>query len=488
MSLEIYKKAGIESLKYFFAKAVPAFFSFIGIIVYTKIFPPDEYGSYALVQTYLNFLAIFPSTIVGNSALRFFIPYKEKMKLNLYYSTLALIYLVFVGVVAFLLSFFVLNGHLSPILLKLYILSHIEIVLLGIFTVSLAVLLASFKSGHYLLFSIIFSGARIPMVLLMVFLLKLRVESILLSSILTLIILLPVVISSLPYLGGIKLNGEVKRCARELIFYGFPLGILGISNWALQYANRYIISLFYSSTEVAYYSVALNFSQIAILTILSGILLQTSPAVIHIFETEGKNKAGDYVTTMAWWSIVIGIPVVLFFSVMSGEILFTFTRKEYLVVSGLVFPLSLSSLMAHLAYIYNKGFELSGKTSLTALYFGLSAVVSVVLCFLLVPRLNVMGAAIANLISFILAFVIVYLRGRMFLPFGFPVKSLLWGIILGGVVFALSSGIKLITANYITRLFLALTINFLLLLPIVFRFRKKIFATNIMREYDRYER
>lgn len=481
MSIEIYKRAGIESFKYFLAKSLPAFFSFVGLIVYSKMFSPQDYGAYALVQTYLYFLLIFPSVIIGNSALRFFFPFKEKNELDKYYSAIFLLYITFTIIAVLILPFFILSKRLSFFLVKLYVLSSVEVIIFGIFTVSLAILLAAFRSKEYLLYSIMFSGIKIPVVVAMVYWLKMGVESIIYGSIVVLLGLFPFLISSLPKPIKIKFGRDIYPFARELVAYGAPLGILGLSNWALQYANRYIINLSCSSREVAYYTVVFHFSQTTILTILSGLLLQTSPTVIEIFEKKGARKAGNYITTMSWWSIVIGIILVVFFFSMSKEILETFTRKDYVVASKLILPLSVSALFAHLSYIYNKALELEKKTSFTALYYGISAIFSVSLCFLLVPLFNIMGAAIANLLSFFLVFLLIYRKGKKFLQYRFPFPSLFWGSALSCIVIIVGLFVKNLFSSGFIRLFLSGTVSSVFLFPLVLKFKQKIFAVELMK-------
>lgn len=481
MSEKFFSLAILDSIKYSLSKTLPALIGFIGVVIYTKLFSPEEYGNYALVQSFILFLTIFPSGLLGNSALRFFIPYKDRNDLKSYYSVILILY-IFYALCVFLIFLcirYIFRGHLSKGLFNLYILACVEVLFYGAFSVSLAIFVADFRSRLYLLYSILLGTLKVLVVVFLAVALRQGIYSVMLGSILSIAFLLPFIIKGLP--GPVLLSFDKRSLLGSLEFlsYGAPLALLSLANWGVQYANRYIISLFGSAEAIAQFTVAFNFSQLAILTALSGILLQASPTVIELFERKGKPEAASFITLMAHWSIVVGLPLGVGFSLLGREILEVLSRKEYVAGAHLILPFSLSALFAHLAFIYNKAFELTRKTAFSATYFILGGVICVLGSLVSVPYLGILGASISNLLAFILIFLLVFLRGKKILHYVFPFRACVWGGTFAIVVILASITAKALFFVPILRILSTVIIFSVISLPILYSFWRKIFVVDL---------
>lgn len=181
----------------------------------------------------------------------------------------------------------------------------------------------------------------------------------------------------------------------EMIRYGLPLVVGGVSFWGLTAADRYLLRGMSNFDELGIYSVA--------------VMLASAAAVLHrVFSTVWAPTvykwaaAGDdlqRVDTVGEFVLAAVAAMFCLAGLLSGLVLFLLP-PEYASVQFLLMPCLYYPLMYILSEVSVVGVNLSKRTGF-AMAAGVAAMLlNVGLNFLLIPHFAASGAAVATAISF----------------------------------------------------------------------------------------
>ena len=88
MSISALKEIGKDTLWYIPAKVISALAGLIGVVIYTRLLNPTEYGGYILVMTTVAMCHTFGFTWTGYVLWRYFENYKKDNNLSSFFSTI----------------------------------------------------------------------------------------------------------------------------------------------------------------------------------------------------------------------------------------------------------------------------------------------------------------------------------------------------------------------------------------------------------------
>lgn len=203
------------------------------------------------------------------------------------------------------------------------------------------------------------------------------------------------------------------RLLGEMIKYAMPLIPRNISWWIIDTANKYILGLKASTVSVGIYSAAIKIP--TILTTVQGFFSQAW-VLSAIDANECDKKEQYYSSYYAYYTTVL-------FIISSGLILISqflshfLYAKEFSAAGNYVPILILSSLFGGLIGFTSSIFSAMKKTNAIFIATSVGAVVSVSLDFLLIPCLDILGAALSNLIAYFLIWIIGIIILRKYINF-----------------------------------------------------------------------
>jgi len=225
---------------------------------------------------------------------------------------------------------------------------------------------------------------------------------------------------------------EWKRLA-QLLSYGLPLVIGGLSMWSINYLDRYFLLRFSTLEQIGLYSVGLRLaSVVAFLT--WAFRLANAP---FQFEMASEQDAPQiYSRTLTYYVLItslICVPLSLF----ARPALRLLTTEAY-VDAYKVVPFAAYSAVAYGAYqLVGVGLLVTKKTGFTGLAIGAGALVNTGYLFALVPPLGIVGAALAVLLTHVTVVILLYIGAQRayFIPYdlGRVLRVLVCaGIVIGG--------------------------------------------------------
>ena len=186
----------------------------------------------------------------------------------------------------------------------------------------------------------------------------------------------------------------------EALSYGAPFLIWAISMQLLNVADRYVIQDFTGPQQVGVYSAIYNLSNAGVMVLTNPVLLAFAPHIFQRAGTASSMTSNSDVRQLTERSLqlllIIGAPLPAWSALLHREFVTLVLGPRY-AETTIVFPLVVSGILLwQFAQILQKGFETAGQTGALGTSIASAVGVNLVLNFLLVPRLGIIGAALAT--------------------------------------------------------------------------------------------
>jgi O-antigen/teichoic acid export membrane protein len=222
--------------------------------------------------------------------------------------------------------------------------------------------------------------------------------------------------------------------------YGAPLILASISSMILNVGNRFLIETFMGKTAegpVAIYTLA---GQIA--GILNMFLVQSFGLVYLVIalrvSSDPNSSKSFYRSTFRIFGLILLLGG-LALSILSPEMVEVLHRyfhsdPIYQASSSLVPLITFGFVLFGMSHVVAIGLHLANRTGLVSNAIFWSMVFNMLLNVLLIPRMGLLGAAIASLLGYGLLFFITAIAAERVYPVGYPIAFFVkWALIIGSL-------------------------------------------------------
>lgn len=208
------------------------------------------------------------------------------------------------------------------------------------------------------------------------------------------LIMLGVIISQI----GIKVPDF--RDIRPYLAFGLPIVPGNLAIWVITSSDRYLISILLGTAYVGYYSPGYVLGNM--ISLFSAPLSFLLPSALAAYYDAGNlNQVKMVMSFSLKYFLAIAIPSTFGLSLLSRPILEVLSTPEIAANGYLVTPLvAISSLMLGVFYVISNIIILEKRTVLSSNIWLAAALLGLVLNLVLIPRLNILGAALTVLIAF----------------------------------------------------------------------------------------
>jgi len=423
----ILKDTGKDALRYVPAKVVPALVNFIGLLVFTHIFSPEDYGNYFIVLTTITVMNIIGSNWVTNSVLRFYPEFKLKDNLDRLFSTIVFSFIIcnVVMTLLYLSGFFIFKTAIPEQLVPFFRIGIFSYLSWSTYFMLLYFLRASLQAAAFSKYEIISSGGKFVLALALVFFFKMGAISLLWGMLLVNLVLVIFVSRRLSLLKKLKRNLFSVRIFLDFLKYGFPLAFSSLSAWVLILSDRYLLQYFKTAKDVGIYSVSFSVVDRSLGLLYSILMLAAYPIIILTWEEKGKKITQQLIGELSRYFFIMCVPVFIGMSILGKDIFTLFVGENFSESFRLVPLFAFCSIAQGLFQYVGKSFELYKKTFLLALTFFIAGFANILLNILFIPSLGYMGAGIAKTVSYVILLVLGIGISYSFMPWLAPLKSLL---------------------------------------------------------------
>jgi len=208
---------------------------------------------------------------------------------------------------------------------------------------------------------------------------------------------------------------------RKLLIYGTPLAASFFLDEVANLSDRYMLAWLVDEAEAGKYAVGYDLAGNTVMMIMNAINLAAYPMIVKLLDTKGKEAALEYFNTYVILLLSISIPAVVGLSLVGPGLVSLVIGDDYQPAVILVLPWVASAIffMGLGAFYVHLPFQLGNKNGGIFKIGVYTALINLILNFWLIPKMGMLGAAVATLLSFMLstALGVYYARGVFPLPF-----------------------------------------------------------------------
>ncbi len=398
--------------------------SLIFIPIITKSFTTAEYGMWAQVNTTIALVPNIANLGLPYTMVRFLSAEKDKEKIK--DSFYPMISLTFISTIIICLLFLIFGNTIANALFNgsmqvLYITTAIS------FFACMNLMLISFfrtfkQMKRYSLFLVLQSYIGVFVSIYLTYA-GYNIETVvlgLLTGYVAVFIMMAFLI--VKYLGiGIGKWSNLK----EQLAFALPTIPSNVSSWVVDSSDKYVIGILIGSVAVGCYSPGYALGSILLMFLSPFAVLL--PAVLPEHYEKGDIREVDkYLSYSMKYYLLLTVPAAVGMSVLSKPLLYIITTPEIALGGYMVTPfVCLGAIFMGMYGITNNILILEKNTMILGKLWIVVAISNIVLNLLLVPYLNILGAAIATLICYILAFAVTAIASKKTMRLPFNMKELL---------------------------------------------------------------
>lgn len=221
---------------------------------------------------------------------------------------------------------------------------------------------------------------------------------------------------------------------RKMLLFSAPLVLSSISIFLLQFIDRFIIKELVDMSAVGIYSVGFRLASTANLLLL-GLNASLTPLIFEKYREPGTPAA---IARIFRGFIAGTLPLLVVGSLFAKDLLALIAGPEYLAAWSVIPLLAFASVLARM-YIFAPGIDILKKTHLVMVINVGSAILNVVLCYALIPRFGILGAALAAPIAAGTGFVAYMALSQKFYPVPHDWSRILAAVAVGCLTIALGA-------------------------------------------------
>lgn len=488
-------KVLLNSVLYTFNSLLLKALGFLLLPIYTYFLTPKDYGVTNLIAGFTSVASFIVAFSLYSAVSRFYADYKnDREKLKRFYGTV-LTFVILSGIVFVALSIMFRN-----ILVSLFFkgLDFYPVILIGIVGLLFACIYSVYQnilqgmqnSKKYTITSIVYFFISVILNLIFIGVFKMGATGVLTAVLIANMTFSVYVVYDLKK-SNLATFGIDKQLLIEALKYSLPILPHNLSSSIADFVSRILINSYNSIASVGLYSVAMQFGSVADM-IQSSVNMAFAP---WFYETMNKNTLEGRTEIIRLSDLLIGLYGIFFLGIalFSQEAIILMTNGKYIltwtVIPILVFSFSIKTLyyfFVNVLFYYKQAARYIFIATLT------SNLLNIFICFLLIPKLDMYGAALAQVVTKIVTVAIVINLSLRFDDIGFKIGKIITFIIINaafGAVGLYFSYTKYMTVFNVYNFMYKLFIYAVYILLVLFTFRKQIkqlFQSGAIRQILRW--
>ena len=220
---------------------------------------------------------------------------------------------------------------------------------------------------------------------------------------------------------------------KSILRFGLPIVITSIGGQLLQFVDRYMLALFKAYTDVGIYNIAYNLSDKLLGVGFSILFSSMYPVGTRVWSAGNQIEAKILLTNLFSFLGLFAGAFLWFQSVSGVSVIRWMAGNEFMPPSLIPMVVTLGSWLWYTGIIQHQPFEWDKRTIWITAMTLLSAILNLVLNWVLIPLWGMTGAAIATLISYAFYLTLCTLIGRIY----YKVRVWRLRIVLGASLSAL---------------------------------------------------
>ncbi len=391
-----------DLLIYVPSRFLPALASILAIKVFSTLLPKAEYGAYLTMIYTAGFVTTVLFQWIKNSAFRYLEAYRQEGQLGALLATVA--GSLVINFIVILIAVLIFRPLLPPPYHQLIIPTGVIAAFAGTIGVLEGLQRAARLPFHFTLMWVLESWGKLLVGWALIIMVAPKAMAVLAGNATVQTTIALAFTIWLVYALGARFSRFNPQVLKRLLRFGIPMVGSALAIWGLSVADRYVLLYYRGEAAVSNYSVGYLIPQRGLDFTLGLIMIAGYPIIVSLFERGYDQEARQLISQLCRAYIYLGGMVAGTIAAFPG--LWIRVLSDYSKYGSYAFLIPIIGLalaIYRLAEFTVKGWEIREKTHFNMLVFGGTMMLNLALNLLLVPRYGELGAALASLVSLILA-------------------------------------------------------------------------------------
>ncbi len=426
-----FKKLALHSSHYFAGLIGGLLLGLISFPIFTRVFSAAEYGLIDLAQKVLTFVVIVSKMGLQNAALRFYDGKRfaeDRGSARTYYSTMFFgivstsvgVALISLGIVSFTRQSFA-RGAITSLMHLILILA----VLRALDSMLWSFLRIEERTKAFNIASVGVRAAGIAAICILLTFNARTARTFLLGLLIAEAGLVAALSAQLLGRRVLSMPCFAAPVFRSGIAFGLPLVVYELAFAVLGSADRFLVRHYLGATALGSYSVASTLAQHANELLLVPLFLAIVPIYMRLWNDEGRDKTTGFLAFALDLYLLAAVGLLAMAAACAQDGVVLLASAKY-AGAGKLIPLLLAGLLVYATHVFvAAGLLIHKRTLQMAGVLLISAALGVGLQAVLLPRLGLVGGALATLLSYSFCMLSLWWASNRVLPLRVNLRSLL---------------------------------------------------------------
>jgi O-antigen/teichoic acid export membrane protein len=222
-----------------------------------------------------------------------------------------------------------------------------------------------------------------------------------------------------------RLDQFSRPLFKEMLAFGIPM-MFGyeLSGIVLAVGDRYVIEALIGAEPLGLYAAAYNLCEYVQLVLIASVGQAIMPIYMQMWEQQGRDATAAFVDRSLRSYLLFGAPVIAGVAAVGPELLPALASSKY-ADATVVLPWVIAGMVVDgTNAMVGAGLFIERRTRRIMAIIMSCAALNIGLNLVLVPRIGIVGSAIATLVSYAATSVLLAVAGRKFLPVTLPWPTL----------------------------------------------------------------
>jgi O-antigen/teichoic acid export membrane protein len=211
---------------------------------------------------------------------------------------------------------------------------------------------------------------------------------------------------------------------REAVAFGAPLIVYEFAFAILGSTDRFLVRHYLGSDALGFYAVAHGLARNVNELLVAPLSLALIPIYMRIWASQGAEKTSAFLTVALDLFIVAAAGALAVLAASGHAVVVVLASSKYLGAERLI-PVILAALLVYAMHVFvAAGLLIHKRTLLMAGVLVVSSIANIGLNCLLLPRMGLMGGAVATLLSYLGCILSLAYASNRYLPLGIHGRSL----------------------------------------------------------------
>jgi O-antigen/teichoic acid export membrane protein len=410
---------------------------FISFPLFTRVFSVADYGAINLITNTILLLTVVSKFGFQHAVQRYYpesAASPDPDKLRSYYATLFYGTALFAGVLSCLFAasvFFGAGRFLGITATSTLLLACALIIVRSLRSMQMNLMQMENKTRLFNGMDILQKAATIALICLLLFSWKKTVFAFFLGLVL---VEGAVLLQYFPVLGRrhlLSLRRFDGGFLRAALRFSFPLMVAEISWVVLDSGDRFFIQHYLGGQPLGFYAAAYGIAIYLQDVLMAPLQLALFPICMKVWNSEGKKATQDFLAHSLDQFLLVAVAVVAVAVVTSRDVIVLLASKKFQQAHTLLPFLVIGLVLSAVTIYFRPGLLIHKRASKIASATFYACILNVALNIVLLPRIGLVGAAIATLVSYAGIVVFLAFESLRVLPFRLEIAAFLRYLIVG---------------------------------------------------------